>query len=473
MQTNIAKEFEGQPQIVAAEEILRKCVHCGFCLATCPTYNILGDELDSPRGRIYQIKQVLEGTAADAGTQLHLDRCLTCRNCETTCPSGVEYGRLLDVGRQVVEERVERPFKQRLLRKMVQQVLPYPSRIGPLVKLGQWMKPLLPTKIAASIPHRSGLVDTFAVDTASGEPLPIVQGEVTARPVRRMVLLDGCVQPAMAPLTNSVAIAVLERLGIEVVSGQSVCCGAIDHHLNDVDRARDFARKNIDSWWSQIEAGAEAVLITASGCGSMVKDYAHLFENDPVYREKAEKIVAMTRDISEVLLSIGAQTICKDAMNGKLNLSKVKEIVHHKRSELMRHKRSGNAPDRALTDEGLALKVAFHPPCSLQHGQKLSGQIESLLTALGFTLTAFDDSEECCGSAGTYSIFQPKISSTLKAKKIANIEKSVPDVIATANIGCQLHLQSVTDTPVIHWIELLGAALPAKVDAADSAGRVT
>ena len=463
MQTNIAKEFKGQPEVVAAEEILRKCVHCGFCLATCPTYNIIGDELDSPRGRIYQIKQVLEGTAVDAGTQLHLDRCLTCRNCETTCPSGVEYGRLLDIGRQVVEQRVDRPLGQRLVRKLVQQVLPYPSRIGPLVKLGQLIKPVLPSKIAASIPHRFELAEASGVD---GNRTIVSTEAGASRP--RMLLLDGCVQPSMAPLTNSVAISVLNRLGIEVVSGQSVCCGAIDHHLNDVERARDFARSNIDTWWAEIEAGAEAVLITASGCGSMVKDYGHLFENDPVYSEKAKKIVALTKDISEVLLSMGAEAICSNALNGKLNISKVKEAVELKRRELKYHKRSEDSQDSLVAEKPQQLRVAFHPPCSLQHGQKLSGQIESLLAELGFTLTEFDDAQECCGSAGTYSIFQPKISSTLKAKKIANLHKSSPDVIATANIGCQLHLQSVTDTPVIHWIELLGAALPARVDTVDA-----
>ena len=476
MQTNISKEFEGNPEVVAAEEILRKCVHCGFCLATCPTYNILGDELDSPRGRIYQIKQVLEGTAADAGTQLHLDRCLTCRNCETTCPSGVEYGRLLDVGRQIVEERVERPLGQRLMRKMIQQVLPYPSRVGPLVKLGQLMKPVLPAKLAASVPHRFTMVDAVARDTPAIDSNQSSAGLQTGVSSRRMVLLEGCVQPSMAPLTNTVAINVLKRLGIEVVSGQSVCCGAIDHHLNDADRARDFARKNIDMWWAEVELGAEAVLITASGCGSMVKDYAHLFENDPEYREKAAKITAMTRDISEVLLSAGAQVICNEAFNGELNVSKVREHVEIKRRELMQHKRSDNSlsgvdhnaegktgNDLQQKSQLPQLRVAFHPPCSLQHGQKLSGQIESLLAELGFTLTTFDDAQECCGSAGTYSIFQPKISSTLKAKKIANLQKSSPHVIATANIGCQLHLQSVTDTPVIHWVELLGAALPVQV----------
>jgi len=303
METNIAKQYRDLPDVQAAESILRKCVHCGFCLATCPTYNLLGDELDSPRGRIYQIKQVLEGVEADSSTQLHLDRCLTCRNCETTCPSGVEYGHLLDVGRQVVEDQVERPLGQRLLRFMIKQVLPYPSRIGPL-----------------------------------------------------------------------------GRLGIHVTQGESVCCGAIHQHLNDADPALDKARRNIDLWWPHIENGAEAILITASGCGSMVKDYAHLLSDDAQYNE--------------------------------------------------------------------GFSVAFHPPCSMQHGQKLQGRIEALLEGLGFKLLPFDDSQECCGSAGTYSIFQPKISSTLKAKKIANIHSVSPSVIATANIGCQLHLQSVTDIPL-------------------------
>jgi len=454
METNIAKQYRDSPDVQAAENILRKCVHCGFCLATCPTYNLLGDELDSPRGRIYQIKQVLEGVEADRSTQLHLDRCLTCRNCETTCPSGVEYGHLLDVGRQVVEGQVERPLGQRMLRFMIKQVLPYPSRIGPLMRIGQFVRPVLPKRFAASIPVRQQIASTNTQDEKNNKP-------------RSMILLDGCVQPSMAPATNAAAIRVLGRLGIHVTQGESVCCGAIHQHLNDADPALDMARRNIDLWWPHVENGAEAILITASGCGSMVKDYGHLLSDDDQYCDKAAKIAAISRDIGEVLLSLGAKDILTNALAGTLEISPVESAVALRQGELRTALGPGHGPDvpeqttnssNAVDNEGFS--VAFHPPCSLQHGQKLQGRIEALLEGLGFKLLPFDDSQECCGSAGTYSIFQPKISSTLKAKKIANIHSVSPSVIATANIGCQLHLQSVTQTPVMHWIELLDAALP-------------
>ena len=452
METNIAKQYRDLPEVQAAENILRKCVHCGFCLATCPTYNLLGDELDSPRGRIYQIKQVLEGVEADSGTQLHLDRCLTCRNCETTCPSGVEYGHLLDVGRQVVERQVERPLGQRLLRFMIKQVLPYPSRIGPLMRIGQFFRPVLPARFAASVPVRQQV--TQQVD---GMDAHASTADADNQKPRTMIMLDGCVQPSMAPATNAAAVRVLGRLGIRVVQGKSVCCGAIHQHLNDADPALDMARRNIDLWWPLIDQGAEAVLITASGCGSMVKDYAHLLADDPQYRDKAAKITAITQDVGEVLLSLGASDILTTAFAGKLDTERVDSAVRVRQREL------SAALDTTLSSDD-RFTVAFHPPCSLQHAQKLTGRIEGLLAGLGFTLTPFDDSQECCGSAGTYSIFQPKISSALKAKKIANIHSVSPSVIATANIGCQLHLQSATQTPVMHWIELLDAALPSTVN---------
>ena len=408
MQTNIAQSYKAKASVQAAEEILRKCVHCGFCLATCPTYNILGDELDSPRGRIYQIKQVLEGEQATPVTQLHLDRCLTCRNCETTCPSGVQYSQLLDVGRAVVEEQVPRSIKAQVMRWGVKAVLPHPGRIGPLVRAGQLFKKILPDQIASSIPDRreTGMVP--------GNQHP-----------RQMLALPGCVQPSMSPGVNAAAARVLDRLGISLISANSGCCGAINHHLNDHAGGMDFMRGNIDAWWPAIEAGAEAIVMTASGCGAMVKDYGHLLSDDPDYAEKARRVSELTKDISEVLHNENLQQL-------KLDPAVVADQYQ---------------------------QIAFHPPCTLQHGQQLAGRTEAVLSQLGFGLLPVDDVQECCGSAGTYSIFQPAISKTLKAKKLANLHRSKPDYIATANIGCSLHLQSATETPVVHWVELVDRAL--------------
>ena len=416
MQTNISAELAQRPGVDVAESILRKCVHCGFCLATCPTYNLLGDELDSPRGRIYQIKLVLEGQAPTTATQQHLDRCLTCRNCETTCPSGVEYARLLDVGRDIVEESVARPASQRLKRWLVRQVLPYPSRIGPLVKLGQWFKPVLPGALGRSVPARSEAGDWPG------------HGAHDSNQGRRMLVLAGCVQPSMTPAVNAAAARVLSRLGIALTEvSDAGCCGAIDHHLNAQEKALERIRRNIDAWWPEIEAGAEAIVMTASGCGAMVKEYGHLLANDAAYASKAVRIAALTRDISEVLLAEGvqAQALLRPAMQ---------------------------------LDEARR-RVAFHPPCTLQHGQKLHGAVEGLLAGLGFELQPVDDAQECCGSAGTYSIFQPELSHQLRDKKAGNLQRSAPSVIATANIGCALHLQAVAEVPVRHWIELVDSSL--------------
>ena len=401
MQTTIAPELVDDPRAIAAEKVLRKCVHCGFCLATCPTYNLVGDELDSPRGRIYLIKQVVEGETPTATTQSHLDRCLTCRNCETTCPSGVEYGQLIDQGRALVEETVERPFMQRLKRGLILQVLPYASRVGPLVKLGQLFKPLLPGAIGSSVPARQTV-----------EVTPLATHE------RKMLVLDGCVQPSMAPATNVAAARVLDALGIELVSLASAgCCGAVSFHLNDQDDARNFMRRNIDAWWPAIEAGAEAIITTASGCGLMVKDYGHVLSDDPVYKDKALRVSELCKDIIEVL---GAEDL---------------SAFHQSAASFGR--------------------VAFHPPCTLQHGQKLPLQTETLLRKLGFTLTAVPDSHLCCGSAGTYSIFQPELSHQLRDNKVRSLLSGEPDIIATANIGCQLHIQSGSGRQVLHWVELV------------------
>jgi len=405
MQTLIAPELANDKRVIEAEKTLRKCVHCGFCLATCPTYNLLGDELDSPRGRIYLIKQVVEGAQPTEQTLTHLDRCLTCRNCETTCPSGVEYGHLLDHGRSLVEERVDRKFSQRFIRKAILGVLPYPRRIAPLVKLGQMVRFALPASLRASVPLKQ---------KAGMWPAKNHQ--------RTMLILDGCVQPSMAPATNAASARVLSALGIKLINAeQAGCCGAVHFHLNAQNDAQDFMRRNIDAWWPYIDSGAEAIITTASGCGVMVKDYAHVLKDDAQYAEKAARISSLCKDIVEVL----------------------------QQEDLSQFK------DRAAQFGS----VAFHPPCTLQHGQKLPMVTEQLLSTLGFNLVPVTDSHTCCGSAGTYSLFQPELSRQLRENKVAALTANQPEIIATANIGCQLQLQSGTGTTVIHWVELLDRIL--------------
>ena len=405
MDTQLAPKLQNNAHAVAAEAVISKCVHCGFCLATCPTYNLLGDELDSPRGRIYLIKQVLEGTEPTASTQLHLDRCLTCRNCETTCPSGVEYGHLIDHGRALVEERVPRGLLEKVKRKALLLVLPYKKRLSPLLGLGRLVRPVLPAGLKASVPVK---VSTGAWPSAKHP--------------RRMLVLDGCAQASMTPQTNAATARVLDALGISLISQPSAgCCGAVHFHLNEQDNSKTLIRQNIDAWWPEIEAGAEAIISTASGCGVMVKDYGHILADDPNYAERAARISELAKDIVEVLMAEDVSALKSSA-----------ESVG---------------------------KVAFHPPCTLQHGQKLPQVTEALLQKLGFSLTQFKDSHTCCGSAGTYSIFQPNLSHQLRDNKVRNILQSEPDVIVTANIGCQLHLQAGSGRPVKHWIELLDAGL--------------
>ena len=405
MQTTIAPELSNDPRAIAAEEVLRKCVHCGFCLATCPTYNLLGDELDSPRGRIYLIKEVVEGARPTAATRTHLDRCLTCRNCETTCPSGVEYGHLVDLGRSLVEEQVPRNGPEKWLRKGILSVLPYATRVAPLVKLGQVMRPVLPGKLASTVPVKR-----------SPNAWPHSTHE------RHMLVLDGCVQPSMAPTTNASAARVLDALGIRLNGAQqSGCCGAVHYHLNEQEAARKFIRKNIDAWWPSIEQGCEAVIVTASGCGVMVKDYAHIMADDPDYASKAERVSELAKDPVQVVSEVLAG------------------------EDLTRFHEAAAAVGR----------VAFHAPCTLQHGQKLPMQTEILLAKLGFELIPVADGHTCCGSAGTYSIFQPTISAQLKKNKVRNLRATKPDIVATANIGCQLQIQGASDKPVVHWLELV------------------
>jgi len=399
MRTQLADFLKDAPEAQEADEILRRCVHCGFCLATCPTYQLLGDECDSPRGRIYLMKQVLEGGKPTAKTQLHLDRCLTCRACETTCPSGVRYGRLADFGRQVVDAQVRRPWLDRLQRRLMRAVLPFPERFAPLVKLAGLLRPLAPKALRQRIPLPSPAADW---------PKP--------RHARRMLALEGCVQSVLAPSINAAAGRVLDRLGISLLQAPAAaCCGAVSHHLGAQQEGLDFMRRNIDAWTPWLEQGCEAIVMTASGCGTMVKDYGELLKHDPAYAEKAAQVSAKTLDLAEVL---------------------AKEDL----GPLTQHRN---------------LRVAFQSPCSLQHGQQLDGLVEGLLARLGFDLSPVADPHLCCGSAGTYSLLQPDLSLRLLDGKLKNLQAGQPDCIATANIGCLGHLQTASPVPVMHWVELL------------------
>ncbi|WKJ90905.1 glycolate oxidase subunit GlcF [Methylomonas montana] len=396
MQTQLADFIKHSQAGQEAESILRSCVHCGFCNATCPTYQLLGDELDGPRGRIYLIKQLLEGEAATEKTQLHLDRCLTCRACETTCPSGVQYGRLLDIGRDLLETRVGRSWRQALLRRLLLIGLPYPRRFARLAAIGAWLRPLLPPRLRAKLPPRQA-TDSWPA----------------SRHRRRMLILQGCVQPTLAPRINAATARVLDKLGISLEPIAN-CCGALPYHLNAQADGLEMMRRVIDACWPQLENGIEAIVSTASGCGVTVKDYGLLLKHDPLYAEKAARISALCKDIGEVLQAE--------------DLSALQTVPR---------------------------KIAFHSPCTLQHGQKLNGVVENLLTGLGFSLTPVADAHSCCGSAGTYSILQPELAGRLQAAKIAALQAEQPELIATANIGCWLQLQEKADVPVLHWIELL------------------
>ena len=411
MQTNLADFIRDTPEGKEANAVLRKCVHCGFCNATCPTYQLLGDELDGPRGRIYLIKQVLEGAAPTARTQLHLDRCLTCRACETTCPSGVEYGRLVDIGRHLVEQRVPRGPAASAWRRALMSVIPRRALFGPLLALGRMTRPVLPPALKRKVPRAPAPEKTWP----------------SATHPRRMLVLEGCAQPALAPATNAAAARVLDRLGISVIRAAGAgCCGAVSYHLNARDEALDTMRRLIDAWWPHIQKGAEAIVITASGCGVMVKDYGHALAHDPHYADKARRVSELAKDVSEVVAAEAA---------------KLKPFIPH--------------PSSLIPGQ----RIAFHSPCSLQHGLKIKGTVESLLTSLGYSLTDVPEAHLCCGSAGTYSILQPELSQRLLQNKMAALASGTPAAIVTANVGCQAHLQSATDLPVRHWIEALDDAL--------------
>jgi glycolate oxidase iron-sulfur subunit len=411
METHLADFIRHTTAGREAEEILRRCVHCGFCTATCPTYQLLGDELDGPRGRIYLIKQVLEGVEPTEKTRLHLDRCLSCRSCETTCPSGVQYTRLLDIGREVVESKVPRTGSDAFVRGALKNLLPRSTLFGAAMRLGQSVRLVLPGALRAKVPPLS-----------SAGPAP------QRSHARKLIALAGCVQPSMYPNVNGATRRVLDRLGIEMIEAAGAgCCGAVRAHLNAAEGARDDARRNIDAWWPLLEAGAEGLVMTASGCGSHVLEYAHLLQEDPDYALKAARVVLATRDISEVIAAEEAGL-----------------------ASLLQACRPLPESERLL---------AFQSPCSLQHALKIRGTVELLLSTAGFTLTAVADAHLCCGSAGTYSVLQPEISKRLQANKIAALTAGGPAAIASANVGCIGHLQGATDLPVRHWIELLDERL--------------
>jgi len=404
VQTNLSEQAKRLPRAEEAESILRSCVHCGFCNATCPTYQLIGDELDGPRGRIYLMKQMLEGGEVTQSTQLHLDRCLTCRNCETTCPSGVQYHNLLDIGRDFIEQQVPRTLSERLVRSGLRTVVPRPALFKALLSTGNALRPLMPASLKAHLPRE--------VRAPKARP--------QTRHARNVLMLEGCVQPSLSPNTNAAAARVLDRLGIGVTPAREAgCCGAVDYHLNAQEAGLDRARRNIDAWWPAIEAGAEAIVQTASGCGAFVKDYGHLLRDDPVYASKAARVSALTKDLVEVL-----------------RLTELEQL-----------------------DVKADKRMAFHCPCTLQHAQKLGGAVEDVLKRLGFQLTAVPDAHLCCGSAGSYSITQPALSKQLRDNKLTALESGKPEVIVTANIGCQTHLDGAGRTPVRHWIEIVEEAM--------------
>ncbi|MFD1745877.1 glycolate oxidase subunit GlcF [Rhizobium helianthi] len=416
MQTNFTAEQLADPHVAESEAILRRCVHCGFCTATCPTYVTLGNELDSPRGRIYLIKDMLEnGRAADSQVVTHLDRCLSCLACTTTCPSGVDYMHLIDNARVHVEKTYRRPLMDRFIRALLAGILPYPKRFRLALKAAQLGRPFAFVFAGfRSAKPLSAMLDLApqSLAAASDAPRPRVTGEVKGR----VAILSGCAQPVLDPRINEAAERLLTRFGVEIVRPQGEgCCGALVHHMGREEQALEFARRNVDAWIGEIESGGlDAIIITASGCGTTIKDYGHMLRLDPAYAQKAQRVSALAKDITEYLAT--------------LDLPK---------------------------QDSRGLTVAYHSACSMQHGQKITLQPKALLRQAGFAVRDPAEGHLCCGSAGTYNILQPEISAQLKARKVKNIEATKADVIATGNIGCITQIGSGTDMPILHTVELL------------------
>ena len=412
MKTNLINDFSQTPEGIEADKILRNCVHCGFCNATCPTYQLLGDELDGPRGRIYLIKQTLEGKTPSRQTQLHLDRCLTCRNCESTCPSGVRYSQLLNIGRSVINQKVSRSLYQKTLHLTLRKLFLSRFVFSLLLKTGQTLKPALPASLKSSIPDKQKKLH-FKKRLFN----------------RKILLVSGCVQPSLKPNIDTAAKIIFDRLNIECIeSPETRCCGALSHHLNAEHEALTIIRSNIDNWWPLVENDQiEAICMTASGCGVTIKEYAQLLANDKAYAHKAKIISDLYRDPIEII-NAGSYADKKTA---------TKQLIENRSAS------------------GTNKMIAFHPPCTMQHGMQIKNLVEPFLEHFGYSLQPFKDKHLCCGSAGTYSITQKEISQQLLSNKLDNIKQIDPDIIVTANIGCQLHLQSGTDTPVKHWLELI------------------
>jgi len=402
MQTNLAAFLKPKQEHDELESILRSCVHCGFCNATCPTYQVTGNELDGPRGRIYLLKQVLEGKGAGEVTQQHLDRCLSCRSCETTCPSGVEYGRLLDLGRVIVDEKVQRSVGDNIKRRLILLVFPYQNRFNRLIELARLFKPLLPKVYSQKIPDKQ---------TVGQWPI--------SNHARKVIILSGCVQPSLAPGIDLAVARVLDKLNISLINLEAgECCGALSYHLSEHDKAKALAKRNIDACWSQMEQGIEAITMTASGCGLALKEYATLLQYDQEYADKARQFSLLVKDISEIL------------QDEDMSVFKASSI-----------------------------KLSYQSPCTLQHGQRLAGQVESILQRVGYSLIQTENSHLCCGSAGVYSILQPELSEQLRDNKLHDLHSEEADCIVTANIGCLTHLQAGSSVKVRHWVEVLGDSL--------------
>lgn len=437
MKVDLAPRYRDTALGREAATLLGPCVQCGQCTFVCPTFRLLEDEWDGPRGRIYLIKLLVEGKEPDAANllpaytldslegrslpsnlQFHLDRCLSCRSCESSCPQGVQYGRLLDIGRELVEKAAPRPLRERFARRALRAVVPHRRRFTALLRTGQALRTYLPETVRARIPQRR------------------VSGPWPDRPhARRMLIWQGCVQPALAPEINAATARVLDRFGIRAIAASDGCCGALSHHMAATDEARAFMRKNIDALWPHVEAGVEALVITASGCGAHFRDYGRLLHDDPAYRDKAARISAFVKDIAEI-------------------------IAAEWRDELLPEQPASQRPPR----------IVFQSSCSLQHGEKLNGVVEKLLKRAGFKLLPVSYGFMCCGAAGTYSLLQRTLSESLRANKLDALMASRPAAVATANIGCLAHLDAVSPVPVQHWIEMLDARLSGRVTRSRVAG---